>query len=177
MYTKVRAAKTIPCGKCGLDARLFCGKCKAVRYCSKECQADDWEAHRLSCEIYNKYMLTELKHIFGYDSFRKFMFYVCYSYKISDNEAILCDIYKIDNEYKLIITVMNNKALDPSFYTVILRLVDAENQALQFGLDKKVIESFDKNKKITNCITNRKHKLYASMDFKGISVYNVVSEL
>ena len=32
------------------DAELRCAKCKAVKYCSKECQMQDWKGgHRMQC--------------------------------------------------------------------------------------------------------------------------------
>ena len=35
------------CPVCGAEgARLLCGRCRAVRYCSKECQAVDWKEHK-----------------------------------------------------------------------------------------------------------------------------------
>ena len=36
------------CGKQGGSLSL-CGKCKSVRYCSKECQVKDWKAHKKNC--------------------------------------------------------------------------------------------------------------------------------
>lgn len=36
------------CGKQGGSLSL-CGKCKSVRYCSKECQVKDWKVHKKSC--------------------------------------------------------------------------------------------------------------------------------
>lgn len=39
------------CGKVELDKNLMvCGKCKVVRYCSAQCQQDDWEAHIPFCK-------------------------------------------------------------------------------------------------------------------------------
>ncbi len=34
------------CGLCGDNSRC---RCKAVRYCSKKCQRDDWDEHKLVC--------------------------------------------------------------------------------------------------------------------------------
>jgi tetratricopeptide (TPR) repeat protein len=31
------------------EAGSVCGRCKAVRYCSRECQLADWKAHKLTC--------------------------------------------------------------------------------------------------------------------------------
>ena len=36
------------CGKQGGSLSL-CGKCKTVRYCSKECQVKDWKVHKKNC--------------------------------------------------------------------------------------------------------------------------------
>jgi MYND finger len=42
------------CGQCGSveNNNKFkkCGKCKNVRYCSKECQIKDWSVHKLKCK-------------------------------------------------------------------------------------------------------------------------------
>ena len=42
------------CAACGLIERRHCewkacGKCKQAHYCSRECQAADWTAHRAAC--------------------------------------------------------------------------------------------------------------------------------
>jgi len=44
-------AKSI-CGRkhCRQPAYLSCSRCKLVRYCSKDCQKNDWTDHRKSCE-------------------------------------------------------------------------------------------------------------------------------
>ena len=39
------------CKRChkGGEKLLFCGKCKHVRYCDRECQRIDWERHKKEC--------------------------------------------------------------------------------------------------------------------------------
>lgn len=37
------------CDVCGEAAKLRCGECKGVRYCSKECQKKDWKNHKQRC--------------------------------------------------------------------------------------------------------------------------------
>lgn len=41
------------CGKCGkkppLGKLLICSACKAISYCSKECQVADWRSHKVGC--------------------------------------------------------------------------------------------------------------------------------
>lgn len=36
-------------GEDGLPKPLACGRCKQLRYCSKECQQKDWSKHKLGC--------------------------------------------------------------------------------------------------------------------------------
>jgi tetratricopeptide (TPR) repeat protein len=31
------------------DAKLRCGRCKSVKYCSRDCQQDDWKIHKSAC--------------------------------------------------------------------------------------------------------------------------------
>ena len=31
------------------EASSMCGRCEAVRYCSRECQRTDWKAHKAVC--------------------------------------------------------------------------------------------------------------------------------
>ena len=39
------------CSFCGvaIDGRVKCARCRAARYCGKECQAQHWQAHKASC--------------------------------------------------------------------------------------------------------------------------------
>jgi hypothetical protein len=40
------------CAKCGAGvAPLTCGKCKSVKYCTLQCQKDNWTTHKIECEI------------------------------------------------------------------------------------------------------------------------------
>jgi plasmid rolling circle replication initiator protein Rep len=38
------------CNLCENKATYQCGKCKITRYCSKECQIEDWERHKKICK-------------------------------------------------------------------------------------------------------------------------------
>lgn len=43
--------KTNACSVCGIIENLLrCGQCKAIFYCSKEHQKEDWKKHKLSCK-------------------------------------------------------------------------------------------------------------------------------
>jgi hypothetical protein len=43
-------ARRSECGMCGHDpARKKCGRCMAIRYCSKSCQVQHWPVHKTSC--------------------------------------------------------------------------------------------------------------------------------
>lgn len=37
------------CANCGADTTRVCGRCRAARYCSRECQRACWRAHAPSC--------------------------------------------------------------------------------------------------------------------------------
>ena len=37
------------CGSCGEYATMYCGACRNVRYCSEECQREDWDEHKYDC--------------------------------------------------------------------------------------------------------------------------------
>jgi hypothetical protein len=55
MVRKVESAECANCGKKAvsiLDGGDFkqCSRCKGVKYCSKECQAGDWKAHKRVCK-------------------------------------------------------------------------------------------------------------------------------
>lgn len=40
------------CQVCGKNTNTrACGKCQAARYCGKDCQSQDWLAHKSSCQI------------------------------------------------------------------------------------------------------------------------------
>lgn len=40
------------CSLCSIEMTIMkvCGKCKKVRYCSEECQKEDWTAHKSVCK-------------------------------------------------------------------------------------------------------------------------------
>lgn len=38
------------CPCCRKDGKLLCGRCRKVRYCSPECQKDDWKRHKIYCK-------------------------------------------------------------------------------------------------------------------------------
>jgi MYND finger/Plasmid pRiA4b ORF-3-like protein len=52
------------CHKCGEkegeEKYQRCGRCKAVRYCSRDCQAADWSHHRSSCKPKNYLLKVHL---------------------------------------------------------------------------------------------------------------------
>jgi hypothetical protein len=39
------------CRQCDQGQGMRCGKCHVVRYCSRECQREDWPTHRLFCDL------------------------------------------------------------------------------------------------------------------------------
>lgn len=40
------------CAKCGSTGRLNCSRCKLCRYCSAECQSEDWARHKEYCKLH-----------------------------------------------------------------------------------------------------------------------------
>jgi len=39
-----------PCFKCSNLTAVRCSKCKTTAYCSKDCQAEDWNVHKIFCQ-------------------------------------------------------------------------------------------------------------------------------
>ncbi len=37
------------CASCGAEANNYCGKCRIVCYCSRECQMNHWKTHKPMC--------------------------------------------------------------------------------------------------------------------------------
>ena len=56
------ATKSSLCAICNFDANLQCSRCKLVKYCSKQCQTNDWALHKKSCKSNNKFTLTTVKN-------------------------------------------------------------------------------------------------------------------
>ena len=49
------------CSKCGKEDEeklSRCGRCQAVRYCSRECQLADWAKHKKACTLAQTFTLT-----------------------------------------------------------------------------------------------------------------------
>lgn len=46
------------CLLCGKASTHLCGRCKSTRYCSQDCQSDDWPAHKLLCKTFSRFDLT-----------------------------------------------------------------------------------------------------------------------
>lgn len=47
--TDVKAIEFPKCHTCSKPASMKCSRCKTARYCSKECQQTDWQAHKPVC--------------------------------------------------------------------------------------------------------------------------------
>jgi uncharacterized protein YjhX (UPF0386 family) len=51
---KVECVARAGCAAAGCaseEASSMCGRCEAVRYCSRECQRTDWKAHKAACVV------------------------------------------------------------------------------------------------------------------------------
>ena len=49
---KENMSMSVNCGRCGQEqARLKCGKCMDVSYCSSECQIEHWTEHKGGCKL------------------------------------------------------------------------------------------------------------------------------
>ena len=46
--------KASHCSLCGGPAASSCGRCKSVKYCSRNCQKLDWPRHKATCEAARK---------------------------------------------------------------------------------------------------------------------------
>lgn len=42
------------CAMCEMDGTQQCNYCRAIRYCSRECQKLDWPLHKLLCKTRNE---------------------------------------------------------------------------------------------------------------------------
>lgn len=40
----------MPCKQCGTPTKQKCSGCKKMYYCSRECQKQDWKAHKVACK-------------------------------------------------------------------------------------------------------------------------------
>ncbi|KNZ78639.1 hypothetical protein J132_11080 [Termitomyces sp. J132] len=49
------------CGKAGQPRLMRCSACGRAKYCSKECQKEDWKIHRVGCKTSNKAQIHSSK--------------------------------------------------------------------------------------------------------------------
>jgi len=51
------------CGACGVEDTpdMVCAKCKTIKYCSKECQKNDWKSHKEMCKWVVKWKVVNKK--------------------------------------------------------------------------------------------------------------------
>jgi len=56
---KGRMGCVTKCHHCKLDSKLTCGGCYRIMYCSKKCQEQDWNKHRIEC-LYKKKPLHQI---------------------------------------------------------------------------------------------------------------------
>src|SRR5262245_60939689 len=49
MTDPVSNKSCIVCYAVELPKNRLCGQCKAIRYCSQDCQAIDWQRHKIDC--------------------------------------------------------------------------------------------------------------------------------
>ena len=50
-----------PCKVCGKKGKLVCDKCQKVVYCSRNCQFNDWNVHKINCESKPKSLIITKK--------------------------------------------------------------------------------------------------------------------
>ncbi|KAF3015603.1 hypothetical protein E8E14_009708 [Neopestalotiopsis sp. 37M] len=48
-----------PCTLCEAPDARICERCKSARYCSVDCQSDDWKVHKLLCKSFSKFDMSE----------------------------------------------------------------------------------------------------------------------
>jgi len=36
---------------CGVESKFICGNCKVKKYCSVNCQKEDWKEHKKICKL------------------------------------------------------------------------------------------------------------------------------
>ena len=49
-YEKIRQK----CVVCGNEGIFICGRCQYVKYCSRDCQLEDWHYHKTLCKNIEK---------------------------------------------------------------------------------------------------------------------------
>jgi hypothetical protein len=74
MTTKSNSILQTTCNNCTSETNLkTCVKCKFVKYCSKECQINDWTEHKKVCSLYsNKKNLKAFNELFEYNIFDEY---------------------------------------------------------------------------------------------------------
>jgi hypothetical protein len=126
------------CCKCDVlrDNLAHCGKCKKVCYCSKECQIQDWDRHKLICKSNEDQVKrkTEHKTLKGFEA-------------DNGNESINSDL---TNARDIISNIIVNKKLD-IFNKELIILLDKHNKLLTYKkIDRKLLQEIEDIKSYRN---------------------------
>lgn len=82
----------IQCAQCdSTDAQLRCGRCRLVYYCNRECQLENWAAHKIHCKVSRKTINDRIDDVIG---------------KIHSNVALVVEIIDLVTSEKSKIVMM-----------------------------------------------------------------------
>lgn len=145
----------------------WCGKCRSVKYCSQECQKEDWTNHKSICKSFTQNKTTvEYVRSFLTQKMHEFLFALAYYNKI-DNKETICNLQRDEKTGKFDATMLSMKIEDRDL------LQDKINVIIKYDVGGD--ENFKTVVAVDKPVALKYYNKYKSYLYKDQSI-NIVSE-
>lgn len=90
----------------------WCGKCRSIKYCSQECQKEDWDDHKTYCRLFYQNKTTvEYIRLFSTIKMDEFLFALAYHNALDTKETV-CNLERNKETGKFKAVMLSTKIED-----------------------------------------------------------------